>query len=54
VTKDNNAFAPLPNTIFAIRQVPQWDVPVFLVVNDRSGARADGCQESRMKRSARR
>jgi hypothetical protein len=54
VTKDSNAFARLPDTIFAIRQVPQWDVPVFLVINDRSGARADGCQESRMKRSARR
>lgn len=54
VTKDSNAFARLPDTIFAIRQVPQWDVPVFLVINDWSGARADGCQESRMKQRARR
>ena len=49
-----HALAPLPDRIFAIRQVPHWDVPVFLVINDRSGARADGCQESRMKRRARR
>ncbi|MDH2348735.1 methyl-accepting chemotaxis protein [Bradyrhizobium sp. SSUT18] len=31
IVKANEAFAPLPGKIFAIRQTPQWNAPVFLL-----------------------
>jgi methyl-accepting chemotaxis protein len=29
IAKASEAFAPLPERIFAIRQSPQWNAPVF-------------------------
>jgi methyl-accepting chemotaxis protein len=34
IAKAGEAFAPLPERIFAIRQAPQWNAPVFLLATE--------------------
>ncbi len=29
-----SAFAPLPNQMFALRELPQWNVPVYMLATE--------------------
>ncbi|WP_163284848.1 hypothetical protein, partial [Enterobacter hormaechei] len=57
IAKANEAFAPLPEKIFAIRQTPQWNAPVHILSTEAAPRAArildllDGRKDADGKRS---
>ncbi|MCA1478940.1 methyl-accepting chemotaxis protein [Bradyrhizobium sp. NBAIM08] len=57
IVKANEAFTPLPQKIFAIRQTPQWNMPVFILSTEAAPRAAqildllDGRKDADGKRS---
>ena len=59
IAKANEAFTPLPQKIFAIRQTPQWNMPVFILSTEAAPRAArildllDGRKDAEGKRAER-